>query len=122
MMSRMMSHSIIEGLRRANRNLRTGLTGLQAERAGSVIEPGNLTNLLAELLSAGDCLRRMPAGSTRDAELEQEISEYRQNLEQLARILPSVHGRLLAERARLESVRVRLSAAEAWARASKNTL
>lgn len=43
-------------------------------------------------------------------------------MEQLAQILPRIHGRLLTEKARMEIARAHLAAASAWAQASQNTL
>jgi hypothetical protein len=75
--------------------------------------------MLGELLRAAECLRRLPANLQAGSELEKEISEYRGNLEKLKQFLPDLHGRLLAERARLQSVQEHVAAAAAWARASR---
>jgi hypothetical protein len=110
-------------LRVANASLRAGLTRLQLEQnASAPLRPEDLSSLLTKLLRNADCLRSMPADSAPDAELEKAISEYRSTLEQLAHILPRVHGQLLTEKARLEIARAHVTATAAWAQASKKTL
>lgn len=78
--------------------------------------------MLGELLRAADCLRNLPANLKAGSELAQEISEYQGNLEKLKQFLPDLHGRLLAEKARLQSVQAHVAAAAAWARTSQKTL
>jgi hypothetical protein len=109
-------------LQSANHNLRTGIARLSQESSASAPFGPHLSGLLTELLSAADCLRSIPRGSAVDKELEEAISEYRSTVEQLAEILPRVHGRLLTEKARLEIARAHLTAATAWAQASTKTL
>ena len=58
----------------------------------------------------------------RNAALEQELSDYRQNVEQLRELLPLIHRTLLNERARLEQERARVESAAEWARRSHQTL
>jgi hypothetical protein len=122
-MEGLMSSDIVANLRLANANLRTGLAGLQPERnETSPFEPADFSGLLTELFRAAGCLRSIPPGSAWDAELEKAIFEYRSTVEQLAQILPRVHGRLLTERARLEIARAHVTATAAWAQASTKTL
>jgi predicted component of type VI protein secretion system len=112
-----------ESLRSANRNLRTGLARLLPEsNASPSLDPQDLSGLLTELLRAADCVRSIPPGFVADTELEEAISEYRNTVEQLAQILPRVHGRLLTEKARLEIAQAHVTAAAAWAQASTKTL
>ena len=63
-----------------------------------------------------------PAPSDAGAALEKESLEYRSNLEKLKQFLPDLHGRLLAEKARLENAQLHVGAAAAWVRASKKIL
>jgi hypothetical protein len=78
------------------------------------------TDLLAELFSRSrDCLRGIPAGAAPDAELAIETSEYRNNVQRFGRILPWVQGRLLVEKARLQTLQSHITAAKAWAQASE---
>jgi len=115
--------SAAESLHIANGNLRAGLARLSSEPNPSA--PPNakdLSSLMTELLRAGDCLRSIAPSYARDARLEKEISDYRGTIEHLAQILPRVHGRLLAEKARLEIARAHVTAAAAWAQASQKTL
>ena len=78
-------------------------------------------DLRAELLRATELLRN-PGSSAADPELTEEVSQYRSHLEQLTKVLPSIAGRLLAEKARLEAARVHVSKASAWAEARAKTL
>jgi hypothetical protein len=113
----------LETLQQVNEYLRSALIRLGPERKHcSAIRPQDFSDILSQLLRAGECLRRPPADSTGAAALEKESLEYRGNLEELKRFLPDLHGRLLAERARLETARTHVAAATAWARASKKTL
>jgi len=79
-----------------------------------------MSGLLSELMRAGEWLRELPPD--RDSALEQELSAYRRNVERLRDLLPAIHSALLAERARLESERARMTSAAAWARGSRQTL
>jgi len=55
-------------------------------------------------------------------ELKHESLEYRSHLEQLKHLLPDLHLRLLAEKARLEAANKHLAAAAAWAQSSTKTM
>jgi hypothetical protein len=116
----MMPPDALETLRQVNDNLRSALLRLRPEQMHcSTIRPQDFSDLLGELLRAADCRCRLPANLEAGSELEKEISEYRGNLEKLKQFLPDLHGRLLAERARLQSVQTQVAAAAAWARAGK---
>ena len=71
------------------------------------------------MLLASECLRHLPPQSEIRISIAKEALEYRSNLEKLKHFLPDLQGRLLAERARLETARNHVAAAAAWARASK---
>jgi hypothetical protein len=119
----LMSTATTESLRSANRNLRARLARLLPELNPSApLNPQDLSGVVTDLLHAGDCLRSISPVSVPDAELKEAISEYRSTVEQLAQILPRVHGRLLTEKARLEIARAHVTATAAWAQASQNTL
>ncbi len=99
-----MSSETAATLRLANTSLRAWLVRLHAEPVAlTQIQASDLQNLLAELLRTSGCLRTGSAATAPGTELENEIAEYRTNLESLAKALPSVQGRLLAERARIKS-------------------
>jgi hypothetical protein len=118
-----MSNESAATLRLANTSLRAWLVRLRAEPiALSPVQADDLQGLLAELLRASGCLRIGPGEKPNDAELENEIAEYRTNLESLAKVLPSVQGRLLAERARIQIEQSHIAARKAWAEASRRTL
>ena len=82
--------------------------------------PQQMAGLLSELMRAGQWLRALPADQ--GPALEQELGEYRKNVEHLHTALPSIHNTLLRERARLEQERARVASAAAWAGASRQTL
>jgi len=82
--------------------------------------PPQMAALLSELMRAGQWLRSLP--SEKDTALEQELSEYRKQVERLRTLLPSIHSTLLGERARLEQERARVVSAGEWARRSRQTL
>lgn len=113
-----MSSATAKNLRIANRNLRAGLARLLPPNPSAPLHPNDLTGLLTALLQARECLRSVAP----DAELEKAVSEYRSTVEQLADILPGIHGRLLTEKARLEIARAHVNATAAWAQASQDTL
>lgn len=79
-----------------------------------------MATLLSELMRAGQWLRSLPC--EKDAALERELSEYRQQVERLRVLLPSIHQTLLGERARLEQERARVVSAAEWAQRSRQTL
>jgi len=119
----MISARAIEILHQVNASLRSVLTRLRPEQTRCLnIKPQDFSNLLTDLLQGAECLRNLPANAHDASQAEKESSEYRKNLEQLKQFLPDVHGRLLAERARLENTRLHLAAATAWAQARKKTL
>ena len=91
-----------------------------SENTPHAATPQQMSDLLSQLMLAGQRLHALPA--QRDGKLEQEISEYRQEVERLRSLLPSIQVSLLAERARLERERERLNGAAAWAQASLQTL
>jgi hypothetical protein len=112
----------LETLRQVNDDLRSALFRLSPEQKDcSTIRPHDFSDILTQLLRGAECLRRLlPADA--GAALEKESQEYRSNLEQLKHFLPDLHGRLLAEKTRLENAQLHVAAAAAWARASKKIL
>lgn len=112
-------------LREVNRRLRVWLDRLApcsapADSAARAPAPEQMSGLLSELLRAGECLRNRPRET--DPELEQEIAEYRRQVERLRDLLPFIRRVLLNERARLEQERERVNAAQHWASMSRQTL
>jgi hypothetical protein len=79
-----------------------------------------MAGLLSELMRAGQWLRALPGD--KDALLDEELSEYRKNVERLRTVLPSIHGTLLRERARLERERACVESAAEWASGSRQIL
>ena len=117
-------------LRQVNDSLRAALARYRPEQTrSSRITAGDLSGVLAELLRAAECLRNLPsdhspsrAVTREEAALAEETRAYRLNLEKLKCLLPDLHGRLLAEKARLESAQSHVAAAAAWAKASSGSL
>ena len=112
-------------LHEINRRLRLSLDRLQpgpeyCSGLSQVPTPEQISGVLSDLLQAGECLRGRSSNS--DPQLEQEVSEYRNQVERLRDLLPLVHRALLNERARLEQKRERVQAGAEWARASRQTL
>ncbi len=81
--------------------------------------PQQMAGLLSELMRVGQCLRELP--DEKNVELEQELGEYRRNVERLRRLLPGIHDTLLRERTRLEQERARVGSAAEWVRRSRQT-
>lgn len=118
-----MSTPALDILRDANRNLRLGLVRLQPDsNIADPLVPSNFSSLLAQLMRVAECLRDISSEGLRNIELAKELSEYRANLQELAQVLPIVHGRLLTEKTRLEIVRSHVHAAASWTQLSQKTL
>ncbi|HEX3819458.1 MAG TPA: hypothetical protein VHW45_03965 [Candidatus Sulfotelmatobacter sp.] len=82
--------------------------------------PAEIELLLSELMQAGQLLRNLP--EKKEAQLERELALYQSNVTRLRDMLPSIHDRLLRERARLEQERSRVESAAEWVRGSRQTL
>jgi hypothetical protein len=120
-----MSHDAISTLRNVNQKIRDALVRFRPDQHRcSAITPADFSGLLAELLCAAECLRKLEATSSvgQSAPLEQEKLEYRNNLENLKHVLPDLHTRLVAEKRRLQRAGKHVASATAWAKASKRTL
>jgi len=109
----------VETLRAINAYLRGALVSLRPERKHcTAVKPQDFTAILEQLLRAAT----LRDSSKPSREFEKEILEYRDNLEELKRMLPDLQGRLLAEKARLDTARSHLASTAVWAKASKSTL
>jgi hypothetical protein len=118
-----MSSPKIESLRAVNCSLRARLARLPGAQTNSgAIAPTEFTDLLTELRRGTDCWRGLPTASTPEAEMVSELSDYRRNVELLGKILPSLQGRLLVEKGRLQTARTHVAKVAAWAAVSKKTL
>lgn len=110
-------------LRAANARLLTLLVQLRQDGGpGGCAGPEELAYLLSEVASTARLSRIFTAESLENAATARELSEYRQTLEELQRLLPAIQTKLLADRARLENERCHCSAASDWAEASRRTL
>ena len=112
----------IEPLRLANRRVRELMTRLGPPASHPSAVHQDLDALLHELTHAAEWLRGVSPDSMLEGELAKEVSDYRNSMERLQQMLPKIQGRLLAEKARLESERSHLVAAANWAKTSKNTV
>lgn len=108
-------------LSEVNENLHAWLVRLRPERSScSSINHKDFATIISQLRRAAECFREQRTHLA-DTAFEQEARDYRANLERLLQFLPSLQVRLLAEKARLETVRTHLASASAWAGASQNT-
>jgi hypothetical protein len=121
-----LSHTpdLAQALHETNSRLRSSLDHLPDSASPAALPrpatPQQMAELLSELRIAGQWLRTVPAEKT--PRLEQELREYRKNVERLRELLPSIHGALLRERARLEQERARVRSAREWVDRSRQTL
>jgi chromosome segregation ATPase len=106
-----------DDLHEINRRLHRLLDELSVTEMASATIGLMMEGIFTELLRAGDGLQNA-ATEPANQELQEEMNQYRRNLEHLQALLPEVHARLLTERAHLESERSHLEAASAWAQAS----
>jgi hypothetical protein len=118
-----MQNIILQRLVALNRKLRGRLERLRgAPDRPAIVAPTEFTDLLRELGDGSDCCRGLSADVSADAELANEISAWRKNVEELGKLLPWVQGRLLVEKARLQALQAHITAAESWAEASRGIL
>jgi hypothetical protein len=110
---------VSETLRLTNNRVRELMRCMQS---GALVKLEDVEKLLGELTSAAAWLRQVPPHSRLEPEWAKEVANYRSTLEQLQQLLPGIHQRLLAEKARLEAAHTHLTAATAWSDASRNTL
>jgi hypothetical protein len=112
---------LLQRLKVANQNLSQLIQLLlPSDSPREPIGPDHLAVVLTEILTVGEWLQngRVPGD---DVGLAAAIRQYRNHLERLRGLLPSLHADLLTERARLESERSHLEAATAWTGASRST-
>lgn len=106
-------------LQAVNQKLRL-ITSQVAERNyAPAITAGELRELVSILRRIGVWLHAKNTAPT--IALENDVQEYRENLERLHRALPAFHAWLLVERTRLERDRAHSVAASNWADCNKNT-
>ena len=94
---------------------------LPVSSTSSMIDAKLFAGLLESMGRANQWLG-VRACEVREVDLEKEIAEYRQNLERLGQLLPTIQGKLLIEKARLQQARLHLEGAVAWTQARKKTL
>lgn len=114
---------IASHLHESTDRIRCVLTQLLPQTPQEAAKPANpqqISDLLSELMRAGQWLRVLPAN--RDRTLEDEICAYRYEVERLRSFLPAMQTSLIAERGRLEHERERLNGAAAWAQTSSQTM
>jgi hypothetical protein len=114
---------VSEGLHAINDYLHTVLASwVEDPGAAGTLQFEALTLLLTRLNIASQLLGGIAPGSPSDSQLEEEILTYRSNVEKLQELLPLIHRRLLADKARLEKARAHLQAATAWSDARNKIL
>jgi len=107
-------------LRDLTQRLRSLLDILETPSSPPVLASQQIAELLSALMRAGECMRGMP--EVRDDGGLRTVSAYRAQVERLRALLPSIHGALLQERARLAREQERLRSVTAWTQASQQTL
>jgi hypothetical protein len=113
------SQLLAQNLRETNSRLRFWLDGPVREHAQPT--PQQMAGILSALLQAGQWLRLRQAMQS-NSDFDAELADYREIVERLREIMPSIHNQLLWERSRLEAERARVNAATAWAQSSLQTL
>jgi len=114
-------NQLLQSLRETNSRLHFWLDRLVPDDTHPAPTPHLISELLSELLRAGECLRtQLP--KERDAQVEVELATYRRNVERLRDHMPAIHRHLLQQKARLEADRKRIESAAEWARGSRQTL
>lgn len=115
-------NQLTQNLHETNHRMSVWLESLGSdETVPTAATPQKMAGLLSELLRAGEWLRTgLP--QEKDAELEAELSHYRQHVERLRGFLPSIQRTLLREKARLETERAQVESAAEWARGSRRAL
>lgn len=112
-------------LRKTNQRLHLLMDNVSAQQEQArAVSPQVMSALLSELLAVGVKLRQpeTPGAISDREDLARELEEYRCHIERLRDLLPAIQQHLLAERARIESERLRLQSAARWARASREVL
>ena len=107
-------------LKETAQRLRMILDHLETPTSQPVLTAPQISELLTTLLRAGECMRSIAVVG--DEERLEMLSAYRAQVERLRTLLPSIHGALLRERARLALEQQRLHAVTAWAQASQQNL
>ena len=108
----------VRSLEDTNQRLELFIKILKPARKSFSVTPEHMAALLAELLRAEEWLG---AGLAHNAEgrMAHELERYRLHLEQLRRLLPTLHAQLLTERSRLRAEKNHLEATAAWARSAQ---
>jgi len=118
-----MATDTIATFERVNAALRFALARFQPQRNRcSAVQAKELCTLRHHISNVAVYLRDLPATAVEDPALEQQIAEFRHNLENLKHALPEFHSRLLAEHARLAAAHTHSAAASAWVQTNKETL
>lgn len=112
--------NLLQRLRDANQTLGSFVRRLSGHDECGQVAPGDLATLLSVLLAVGEQMQdRGTPGN--DPALDSALCQYREHLERLRQLLPTLQASLLTERARLEAERSHLEAAYAWAEGARPT-
>jgi DNA repair exonuclease SbcCD ATPase subunit len=118
-----MFRAATEILERVNAELVSAISRFQPEHAhASAIKAEEVASLRNEICRAANCLREAPGSTQNDHALQQQISDFRDHLQQLKEALPALQTRLLAEQANLSKQQAQFNAAAAWIQANRKTL
>ncbi len=112
---------LVEQLRAVNERLRLWLDNASPlVENGPTIGPDQMSAVLSELMQAGALLQRCSQVS--DEPMHNELSLYREHVQRLRTLLPSLHDSLLREREQLALRLARVQSASEWVEASRQTL
>jgi hypothetical protein len=116
-MEGVMPSSLADSLHLANENFRARLPLLQS---AMFARPAalNLRAISADLVASAQTLQACTPAMASDSALKTELLEFRNHLEQLCRILPSLRVRFEVEKGRLRTALERLQTVKAWANAN----
>jgi len=113
----------IENLRDADRALGASLHRLRSwSGPASNFPQQGFSTLRREIVRAGDAMRSLNHHAPGDPAVGKLITECRDHLQQIAQILPVVHGALQARRDRLKAGLDHLQTVAAWADANRESL
>jgi hypothetical protein len=87
---------------------------------GPSISPEQISAVLSELMQAGTLIQRCRA--IQDPAIQDELRIYREHVQRLKTLLPSLHESLVRERDRLSRRLSGVQAASEWVLASRQTL
>ena len=113
-----MDSELLNLIRAANREFQEFIDKASRDGAKSVASRGasrRLDKLDARLKQVSEHLDSAPGSTAHEPEAAYQFMKYRENLKNLRTVLDTLQFSLLAEKARLESLRANMQSACAWA-------